>query len=275
MSKEIPWSHPIACAAFLILLLPAAATMSPLEAQSPHDWEIHSMERPQPPVVDPGAVSLPGSVSAASAGSLVPAIPADAVVLFDGRDLSHWRSSNGSAARWNVENDYVETVPGTGSLVTAESFGDVQLHIEWAAPVPTTGDSQNRGNSGVFFMGGRYEVQVLDSYRNETYPDGQAGALYGQYPPLVNASRPPGEWQSYDIIFHAPRFDADGRVTRPALVTVLHNGVLVQDNVELVGPTAHNSRPPYEAHEARLPISLQDHGDPVRFRNIWLRELND
>lgn len=136
-----------------------------------------------------------------------------------------------------------------------------------------TPGGQNRGNSGVFFAGGRYEVQVLDSWRNDTYPDGQAAALYGQYPPLVNASRPPGEWQSFDIVFRNPRFDEDGALLAPARVTVFHNGVLVQDHVELTGPTAHNARPPYEAHEPGGPISLQDHGDPIRFRNIWVREL--
>jgi hypothetical protein len=218
------------------------------------------MDRPQPPVVDPGGVSAP-----------VPA-PSDAVVLFDGRDLSHWRSSTGGPARWTVEHGYMEVAPGTGAIATAEGFGDCQLHLEWAAPVPATGEGQERGNSGVFLMG-RYEVQVLDSYRAPTYPDGQAAAIYGQYPPLVNASRPPGEWQSYDIIFHAPRFDAQGTLLRPARMTVLHNGVLVQDNVTLTGPTAHPNRPPYAPHPARLPLMLQDHGHRVRYRNIWVREL--
>jgi hypothetical protein len=163
-------------------------------------------------------------------------------------------------------------VRGAGTIATAEAFGDVQLHVEWAAPSPPSGDGQNRGNSGVFLMG-RYEVQVLDSYRNTTYPDGQAAALYGQYPPLVNASRPPGEWQTYDIVFRRPRFDANGKLLSKARVTVFHNGVLVQDAVELTGPTAHHARPAYSAHPDRLPILLQDHGDPVRYRNIWLRNL--
>jgi hypothetical protein len=169
----------------------------------------------------------------------------------------------------------LEVVPRTGGIQTAQSFGDVQLHIEWAAPAEIRGEGQGRGNSGVFFGGGRYEVQVLDSYDNRTYADGQAAALYGQYPPMVNASRPPGEWQTYDIVFRGPRFDAQGNVTRPARVTVFHNGVLVQDNTELAGPTTHQARPPYQAHPERLPISLQDHGDLVRFRNIWVRELAD
>ena len=157
-------------------------------------------------------------------------------------------------------------------ISTRDGFGDAQLHVEWMSPVPVAGESQDRGNSGVFLMG-RYEVQVLDSYDNATYPDGQAGAVYGQYPPLVNASRPPGEWQMYDIIFHRPRFDAQGKVTQPARMTVLHNGVLVQDNVVLSGPTGHTRRPPYEKHDDRLPIGLQDHGQRVRFRNIWIRDL--
>jgi hypothetical protein len=242
-----------------LLLFPA---MTPASAQQPDDWPIHSLDRPQPPVVDPGP-----------AGPAQPP-PSDAIVLFDGRDLSRWRAADGGEPRWKVEHDYFEVVARTGTLVTADSFGDVQLHIEWASPAVPSGEGQGRGNSGVFFMGGRYEVQVLDSYRNPTYPDGQAGALYGQMPPLVNASRPPGEWQSFDIVFRGPRFDATGVLERPARVTVFHNGVLIHDNVELTGPTAHNARPPYQTHAERLPISLQDHGDPVRFRNIWLRELD-
>jgi hypothetical protein len=229
-------------------------------AQSAGSWAVHSLERPQPRMVDPGP-----------AGPLVRA-PSDAIVLFDGRDLSQWRSGNG-AARWKVENGYFEVVAGAGTLVSAQSFGDVQLHVEFATPVEVKGEGQGRGNSGVFLMG-RYEVQVLDSWRNMTYPDGQAASLYGQFPPLVNASRPPGEWQSYDIVFHAPRFDASGKLLQPARMTVLHNNVLVHDNVELTGPTAHQRRPPYEAHPAQLPISLQDHGNPVRYRNIWLRRLD-
>lgn len=166
----------------------------------------------------------------------------------------------------------MEVVRGAGSIESVRGFGDAQLHVEWAAPAPPRGEGQGRGNSGVFLMG-RYEVQVLDSHLNVTYPDGQAGAIYGQFPPLVNASRPPGEWHTYDIVFRAPRFDSAGRLASPARMTVLHNGVLVQDNVSLLGPTSHQRRDPYEAHADRLPVSLQDHGDPVRFRNVWIREL--
>ncbi|HJQ21533.1 MAG TPA: DUF1080 domain-containing protein [Gemmatimonadaceae bacterium] len=204
----------------------------------------------------------------------VPA-PSDAVVLFDGKSLANWRSADSThgPARWKVANGYMEVVKGTGAIETVQGFGDAQLHVEWRAPSPPVGTDQDRGNSGVFLMG-RYEVQVLDSYDSITYPDGQASAVYGQYPPLVNASRPPGEWQSYDIIFHAPKFDAAGQLLSPARMTVLHNNVLVQDNVTLTGPTAHQHRPPYEAHPDRLPISLQDHGHPVRYRNIWIRDLS-
>jgi len=223
-------------------------------------WAIHDLNRPMSPVVDPGP-----------AGPPVPA-PADAVILFDGKDLSQWEDGKGGPAGWKVENGYAEVVAKTGSIRTKKGFGDCQLHIEWAAPVEVKGEGQERGNSGVFLMD-MYEVQVLDSYNNATYADGQAAAIYGQYPPLVNACRKPGEWQAYDIIFHRPRFDAAGKLLQPARMTVLHNGVLVHDSVELTGPTAHKARPPYKPHADRLPLSLQDHGNPVRYRNIWLREL--
>ncbi len=225
-------------------------------------WPQHSEDRPQPPVVDPGPVRPP-----------VPP-PSDAVVLFNGHDLSQWRSEKGGPAAWTVRNGYFEVAPGTGMLVSAQAFGDCQLHVEFAEPTPPTGESQERGNSGVYLMG-LYEVQVLDSYHNKTYPDGAAAALYGQYPPLVNASRPPGEWQTYDIVFHGPRFDAAGTLTRPARMTVFHNGVLVQDDVVLTGPTANKARPPYKAHAEKLPLQLQDHGNKVRYRDIWIRPLSD
>jgi hypothetical protein len=193
-------------------------------------------------------------------------------VLFDGKDLSQWQTPKGEPAKWKVEDGYFEVVAGSGDIQTRQAFGDCQLHVEWAAPDPPRGKDQDRGNSGVYLMG-LYEVQVLDSYNNETYADGQAAAVYGQYPPLVNAVRPPGQWQTHDIIFHGPRFAADGQLLRRARVTVVHNGVLVQDNVELSGPTAHKQRPPYRAHREKLPLLLQDHSHPVRYRNIWIREL--
>ncbi len=249
-----------------LLLMPLLMIAQPPRAfaqgTSLETWAIHDKERPQPPVVDTGT------------GFQMPAAPpADAVVLFDGMDLSAWQqSADGSAARWKVDNGYFEVVPGTGGIQTVAGFGDVQLHLERASPNPPQGEGQDSGNSGVFLMG-RYEVQILNSFENTTYPDGQAAAIYGQYPPLVNATRLPGEWQSYDIIFRAPRFDASGALTSPATVTVLHNGVLVQNHVPLTGPSGHYSRPPYAQHADKLPLALQDHDHPVRFRNIWLREL--
>src|SRR5262245_51211980 len=203
-----------------------------VSAQAVQGWPQHSKERPQPIVVDPGVGALP-----------LPA-PKDALVLFDGTSLAGWSQKNGDAAKWPMRDGYFEVRPGTGDLVTRDSFGsDVQLHVEWATPDRVTGSDQGRGNSGVYLMS-RYELQVLDSYNNKTYPDGQAGAVYGQFPPLVNASRPPGVWQSYDIIFHGPRFDSSGAVQRPATMTVLHNGILVQDHVTLIGPVGHYARPP-------------------------------
>jgi hypothetical protein len=237
--------------------------VAPSQAQVDPRWKIHDLERPLPPVIDPGS---------ASAQDATGRPPSDAIVLFNGKDLSHWLHQDGSAPKWRVENGYAEVVAKTGNISTREAFGDCQLHVEFAEPTPPRGESQERGNSGVFLMG-LYEIQVLDSYENRTYADGQAAAVYGQYPPQVNASRPPGQWQSYDIVFHGPRFDKNGKFLRAARVTVLHNGVLVQDNVELTGPTAHKARPPYAPHAGRLPLGLQDHGDPVRFRNIWIREL--
>jgi len=231
-----------------------AARPLALDAQQ---WSIHDMDRPLPPVVDPGSTGRP---------------PSDALVLFDGADLSQWRMKGGEPAQWRVAGGYVEIVPGSGDLVTTRAFGDCQLHLEWATPASPKGEGQDRGNSGVFLMG-RYEVQVLDSYRSRTYADGQAAAIYGQFPPLVNASRAPGEWQEYDIVFHRPRFGQDGRLVSPARMTVFHNGVLVQDNVELAGATVHRARASYTAHPDRLPLLLQEHGNPVRYRNIWVREL--
>jgi hypothetical protein len=223
-------------------------------------WPVHDEARPMPPVVDPGPAGPPA------------AVPADAVVLFDGRDLSGWTTAKGAPAKWLVKDGYMEVVKGAGSIQTIRGFGDCQLHVEWATPSPAVGSGQNRGNSGVFLMN-TYEVQVLDSHESRTYADGMAAALYGHYPPLVNVSRRPGEWQTYDIVFRAPRFDQSGAVMSPARFTVFHNGVLVHDAQELTGPTVHKARPPYKAHADKLPIGLQDHSHPVRFRNIWIREL--
>lgn len=228
------------------------------EGEKQYEWEVHDMNRPRPEVIQPG--DGPGDP------------PSDAIVLFDGSDLSEWvRAKDGQPAKWKVENSYMEVVKEGGDIQTKRQFGDIQLHVEWATPVEVKGDSQGRGNSGVFLMG-RYEVQVLDSYNNPTYADGQAASLYGQKPPLVNVCRAPGEWQVYDIIFHRPKFK-DGKVEKPATVTVLQNGVLVQDHWEIQGITFHKKRAAYEPHGDKLPLKLQDHGNPMRFRNIWVREL--
>jgi hypothetical protein len=235
-----------------------------LSATPDPNWLVHDRERPLPPVVTPGTFSSEDKPG-------VP--PSDAVVLFDGKDHSQWVAMDGSPTKWVVKDGALVCVPGSGYIRTLQSFGDCQLHIEWAAPTPTEGAGQGRGNSGVFFGHGRYETQVLDSYENPTYADGSAGSIYGQYPPMVNATRPPGQWQTYDIIWTAPRFDAEGKLLSPARITTLHNGVLVQNNVELTGPVPWIGRPPYQSHPERLPIAMQDHGNPVRFRNIWVREL--
>jgi hypothetical protein len=201
-------------------------------------------------------------------------VPKDAVNLFDGTNLNAWQTPEGRAAAWRVKDGFLEVAPGTGPIQTKNSFGDIQLHVEWASPNPPGGRGQDRGNSGIFLMG-QFEVQVLDSFRADTYADGQAGAIYGQYPPLFNASRPPGEWQTYEIAFRRPRFGKDGRLMHPASVTLIHNGILVQNNEEPWGQTSWLEPLPYEPGVDRGPIQLQDHGHPVRFRNIWLRDLPD
>lgn len=216
------------------------------------DEYLSGIEWSCPPVVDPGPPGGP---------------PADAVVLFDGTDMSQW---NG-AEHWIVENGYV--ISGEGQIESKAVFGDCQVHVEWASAVPATGSGQGRSNSGVFLMG-RYELQVLDSYDNETYFDGQCGAIYKQHPPLVNVCRPPGEWQTYDIIWKAPRF-ADGKLVSPAVITVLQNGVLIQNHFVLEGDTPFHRPPAYEPHDDKGPIGLQYHGNAVRFRNIWVREIKE
>lgn len=241
-------------AAFIAPVL-IALTAGAMPAQEPGPFP--------PPKTEP-AIVTPGRTSADP--------PSDAIVLFNGRDLSHWRGKDGSAAAWTVRDGYVEVAPGTGDITTADKFGDVQLHIEWATPAVPKGEGQERGNSGVFLMD-RYEVQVLDSYENKTYYHGQAGAVYKQHAPLVNASRKPGEWQTYDIVFHAPKFDEQGKVIDRARVTVLHNGVLIQNNVEIYGITYHDRPALYIAHPREESLHLQDHGNPVRYRNIWIRRL--
>jgi len=243
-------------------LLPIAATV--LAASLPViSYRPGDRHRPQPAMVVPGTPS-----TQARAGTA----PSDAVQLFNGHDLSAWQQRNGKPAIWKVRDGYFEVAPGTGDMVTRRSFGDCQLHVEWATPNPPRGTDQEPGNSGVYLQS-LYEIQVLESNRNKTYPDGQAGAIYCQYPPLVNPALPPGEWQTYDIIFHAPRFSSAGALMDPATVTLLFNGVLAQDRAILTGPTDYMKRPPYKPTPARLPLLLQDHGQAVRYRNIWIREL--
>ena len=209
------------------------------------DWE-------EPPIVSPGETDTDP--------------PSDATILFDGTDLSSWNN----AENWTVEDGVAVT--GKGKITSMQEFGDCQLHLEWSAPLPAEGTGQGRGNSGVFLMD-RYEVQVLDSYQNETYFDGQAGAIYKQSPPSANANRPPGQWNTYDIFWTAPRFADSGSLLSPAFITVVHNGVLIQNHFELKGDTPFNRPPAYEKHPPVGPISLQDHKNPVRFRNIWVREF--
>jgi hypothetical protein len=232
-------------------------------------WHVHDGERPQPKVVTPGTFSTQEAPGKA---------PSDAIVLFDGTDLSKWKAGNGQDSGWILKDGYMmvppKGTPNGGEIMTKEEYsGDMQLHIEWSAPNPPKGNGQGRGNSGIFLMG-RYELQVLDSYENPTYPDGQAGSIYSQSPPLVNATSKPGEWNVYDVVFTAPRFK-DGKLESPAYITVFHNGVLLHNKKELIGGTPHRQVGKYTPHGDKGPLKMQDHGDPVRFRNIWLRELKD
>lgn len=221
-------------------------------------WRVHDGTRPQPTIVTPGPL----------AGVAAP--PSDATILLGPNgDMSAWQQVSGGPVTWAVEGGIAQT--GKGTIETKASFGDVQLHVEFATPTQVRGEGQGRGNSGVY-LAGLFEIQVLDSYNNPTYPDGQAAAMYGQFPPLVNASRPPGEWQAYDITFTAPRFSGD-TLESPAVVTVLHNGVLVHNARPFWGPTAHRLVGTYVPVSARGPIRLQDHSNPVRYRNIWIRDL--
>ena len=227
-------------------------------------WRVHDDARPRPEVVAPGK-------TAADA-------PSDAIVLFDGKNLDEWvMEKDGSPADWIVGEGYMQVPPkgdGVGGYIkTKREFGDVQLHVEFATPEKVEGNSQGRGNSGVFLLGG-YEIQVLDSYENESYADGQASALYGYKPPLVNASRPPGKWQTYDIIFESPKWDSEGNLLKRSRVTVLHNGVLTHHYQDSLGPSGHKRVANYNQVRDKGPIKLQNHSNPTRFRNIWVRELD-
>jgi len=258
--------------AVAVLMFFAAATSARADEAKPagaaatsEGYEVHDMKRPQPVAVTP---VIPATDQPSKP-------PSDAVVLFDGTDVSKWKPEKGDGdVKWKNENGTLVVVPKSGAIESKDQFGDAQVHIEWQHPKDIQGKSQGRGNSGIFLMG-LYELQVLDNYQAETYPDGMVGGVYGQYPPLVNAARPPGEWGAYDIIFRAPKYEGS-KVVKPARVTVLLNGVVVQDNVELLGPTMHKTLTTYPAeHPAKGPIRLQDHGHPVKFRNIWVRELKE
>ncbi len=233
-----------------VLLLAAGIGAGALSAAAAGEYE-SGIKWLEPKIVDPGPLG---------------GVPSDAVVLFGGKDLSQWKG----AEKWVVRDGYA--IPKGGSITTKDSFGDCQLHLEWATPEKVKGSGQGRGNSGVYLME-RYEVQILDSYENKTYFDGQAAAIYKQKPPMVNVCRKPGEWQSYDIIFNAPRFDAAGKLVKPGYVTVLQNGVVVQNHTRLLGATFYEKPPQYTPHPPKAPLYLQFHGNPVRFRNIWIREI--
>lgn len=226
-----------------------------------HPWAVHDGNRPQPKIVTPGSFSTPEQPGKP---------PSDAIVLFDGTDLSKWQAGDGSAAKWLVKEGVMEAKPGGGDVQTKEKFGDCQLHIEYAAPAKVVGSDQGRGNSGIFLMG--VEIQVLDSYNNITYADGHAASVYSVMPPMANALRPPGQFQVYDIVFRRPIYK-DGQVLDPGYVTVFVNGVLAQDHTMLEGPTGHRGRAKPGPFPAKGRLQLQDHGNPTQFRNIWYREL--
>ena len=239
---------------FLFIVLAVFSLPLVVRAQDPKMTEDWSKE---PPIITPGKNMKP---------------PSDAIVLFrKGKDISNWTNRGGDPAGWSTS---CRTMKGgkKGDIISSQEFGDCQLHVEWRTPSKVEGEGQGRGNSGIYLQT-LYEVQVLDSYENVTYYNGQAGAIYKQSPPLVNASRKPGKWQYYDIIFRAPRFNDDGSLESPAILTVFHNGVLVQDHFELIGPTTYAGYPEYKAHPEKQPLLLQDHGNPVKYRNIWIREL--
>jgi len=241
-------------ASFIMLSAFAATAQQPRTG----DPKLTEIWNPEPRVITPGKTAADP--------------PSDAIILFDGKDASKWKGNDGGNIKWKIADGAMTVAAGTGQITTREGFGDCQLHIEWRTPAEVKGESQGRGNSGIFLMS-RYELQVLDSYKNRTYSNGQAASIYKQLPPLVNASRGPGEWQTYDVIFIAPRFNADSTVKSQARITVIHNGVLVQNNAALWGGTQYIGIATYDMHSDKEPIILQDHGNPVSYRNIWIRPL--
>jgi len=235
---------------FIILTISFAQTDEE-RSKATEVWE------PVPPIVTPGEVH---------------SAPSDAIVLLSENEFSEWEHDDGSSSKWKFDKGILSVEKETGQIKTKRKFGDCQLHIEWRTPKEIVGDGQGRGNSGIFLQG-RYEVQVLDSYNNKTYSNGQAGSIYKQHIPLVNVCKPPGEWQTYDIIFKAPKFNDDGSLLAPGYITVIQNGVLVQNNVEIQGTTEWIGKPKYTKHNSKESIALQDHGNPTSYRNIWIREL--
>jgi hypothetical protein len=253
----------------VLLAQPPPKPLPPTYIDTPTGrWMAHDEARPAPPVVTPGVCGAQDTPAKP---------PADAVVLFDGKDLANWTDEKGGPTKWVIRDGYMESVKGAGYIRSKQEFGSAQIHVEFATPSLVTGTGQGRGNSGVFVQA-KYEVQVLDSYENPTYPDGQCGALYGRFLPLVNASCKPGQWQTYDIVYHHPIFDAAGKVTRKPVFTVIHNGILIQDHVALDGGTDYLG--PHTLSDLtpipeKGPLMFQDHNNPVRFRNIWVREIKD
>lgn len=241
----------------LVLLTVSTASFAQYADRNALDPKVSEIYEPKAAKITPGAA--------------VGEAPSDALIIFNGKDLGEWTSLDGSPAKWEVKDGAMTVVRGTGDVKTKRTFGDVQLHIEWRAPSEIVGEGQGRGNSGIFLQE-RYELQVLDSYESQTYSNGQAGSIYKQHVPLVNATRKPGEWQTYDVIYTAPRFSENGRFVSPAYITVLHNGVLIQNHTAIWGPTEYKGLPVYMSH-GKASIKLQDHGNPVSYRNIWIREL--
>lgn len=253
-------STAVAVLAFYVLC--SGAGLKTADAQLETGWKVHDLNRPLPMFATPADEDL------------VIKPPGDAEILFDGKNLDQWRDSQGGKSKWKIDNGVLVATPKSGNIFTKKKYGDCQLHLEWATPVESKMGGQGRGNSGVLLMNA-FEIQILDTLTNKTYADGMAGSVYGQYPPLVNASRTAGQWQTYDIVFHRPRFNEDGSVKLRARVTVLHNGVLIQDNSEILGPTTWIKHFEYAPAKQKGSLALQDHGNPVRFRNIWIRELPD
>lgn len=243
---------------FLSLLVTGLSTITIAQEKKVDPPTLTEVWKPVPKIVTPGSTAFNA--------------PSDAIVLFDGKDASAFVGAGGQPVKWKIADGIMTVEKGAGMISTKMGFGDCQLHIEWRSPEVVKGNGQGRGNSGIFLMG-KYELQVLDSYNNPTYSNGQAGSVYKQLIPLANATRKPGEWQSYDVIFMAPRFNEDGSVKIPATITVIHNGVLVQNHATIAGATQFIGAPSYEKHGDKEPISLQDHGDAVSYRNIWIRNL--